>query len=47
MTELEVAAELAGRHGWPVVLKTCRGGYDGRGVWVVGSAWRIHTGRCA
>lgn len=21
-------------HGWPVVLKTPRGGYDGRGVWV-------------
>ena len=24
-------------HGWPVVLKTARGGYDGRGVWVVDS----------
>ncbi len=23
--------------GWPVVLKTSRGGYDGRGVWVVDS----------
>ncbi|RKS71494.1 5-(carboxyamino)imidazole ribonucleotide synthase [Motilibacter peucedani] len=23
---------------WPVVLKAARGGYDGRGVWVVGSA---------
>jgi 5-(carboxyamino)imidazole ribonucleotide synthase len=23
--------------GWPVVLKTTRGGYDGKGVWVVGS----------
>ncbi len=22
--------------GWPVVLKTPRGGYDGRGVWVIG-----------
>ncbi len=22
--------------GWPVVLKTARGGYDGKGVWVVG-----------
>ena len=25
--------ELAGEHGWPVVLKAARGGYDGRGVW--------------
>ncbi|MEO5832893.1 MAG: 5-(carboxyamino)imidazole ribonucleotide synthase [Nakamurella sp.] len=24
-------------HGWPVVLKTCRGGYDGRGVWMLRS----------
>lgn len=25
---------FAGEHGWPVVLKAVRGGYDGRGVWV-------------
>lgn len=25
-------------HGWPVVLKATRGGYDGKGVWVVNSA---------
>ncbi|GLW96097.1 5-(carboxyamino)imidazole ribonucleotide synthase [Microtetraspora sp. NBRC 16547] len=25
-------------HGWPVVLKAVRGGYDGRGVWVCASA---------
>jgi 5-(carboxyamino)imidazole ribonucleotide synthase len=24
---------FAAEHGWPVILKTCRGGYDGRGVW--------------
>ncbi|MFG3697449.1 5-(carboxyamino)imidazole ribonucleotide synthase [Micromonospora sp. NPDC047620] len=24
--------------GWPVVLKAARGGYDGRGVWLVGDA---------
>jgi 5-(carboxyamino)imidazole ribonucleotide synthase len=24
--------------GWPVVLKTVRGGYDGKGVWIAGSA---------
>ena len=29
----EVAA-FAERHGWPVVLKAIRGGYDGRGVWI-------------
>ncbi|TDC30294.1 5-(carboxyamino)imidazole ribonucleotide synthase [Micromonospora sp. KC213] len=25
-------------HGWPVVLKAARGGYDGRGVWLVTDA---------
>ena len=29
------AADAVG--GWPVVLKTARGGYDGKGVWVVDS----------
>ncbi|MFI7417475.1 5-(carboxyamino)imidazole ribonucleotide synthase [Nonomuraea sp. NPDC049684] len=28
------AAAFADEHGWPVVLKSVRGGYDGRGVWV-------------
>ncbi|WP_329098543.1 5-(carboxyamino)imidazole ribonucleotide synthase [Actinomadura citrea] len=29
--------EAFGReHGWPLVLKSTRGGYDGKGVWVVG-----------
>jgi len=27
--------EFGETHGWPVVLKTARGGYDGRGVWVL------------
>ncbi len=26
---------FAGANAWPVVLKVSRGGYDGRGVWVV------------
>jgi 5-(carboxyamino)imidazole ribonucleotide synthase len=30
-------AEFGSRVGWPVVVKAERGGYDGRGVWVVGS----------
>ena len=33
-----VAADIdrfAADHGWPVVAKATRGGYDGRGVWVV------------
>jgi len=34
--DLDAAAEALG--GYPLVLKTTRGGYDGRGVWVVESA---------
>jgi 5-(carboxyamino)imidazole ribonucleotide synthase len=43
-TDLTSAADPAGalaafgsRVGWPVVLKATRGGYDGKGVWVVES----------
>jgi 5-(carboxyamino)imidazole ribonucleotide synthase len=32
--EVEAFADSVG--GWPVVLKTTRGGYDGKGVWFVG-----------
>ncbi len=38
---IESAADLdefAGLVGWPLVLKAARGGYDGKGVWVVGNA---------
>jgi 5-(carboxyamino)imidazole ribonucleotide synthase len=30
--------EFAGTAGWPLVLKATRGGYDGKGVWVVDDA---------
>jgi 5-(carboxyamino)imidazole ribonucleotide synthase len=30
--------EFAGHVGWPLVLKAARGGYDGKGVWVVSNA---------
>lgn len=33
-TALAAAEEL----GWPAVVKTARGGYDGRGVWIVADA---------
>jgi phosphoribosylaminoimidazole carboxylase PurK protein len=26
---------FAGEHGWPLVLKSTRGGYDGKGVWIL------------
>ena len=29
---------FAADHGWPVVLKAVRGGYDGRGVWILDDA---------
>ncbi len=29
--------EFAREHGWPLVLKATRGGYDGKGVWVAES----------
>jgi 5-(carboxyamino)imidazole ribonucleotide synthase len=34
---------FAARTSWPVVLKATIGGYDGRGVWVVGSASEAAT----
>ncbi len=39
--EVHTAADItafASRHGWPVVAKAQRGGYDGRGVWILDGA---------
>ncbi|WP_309237479.1 5-(carboxyamino)imidazole ribonucleotide synthase [Actinomadura sp. BRA 177] len=32
---VEFLDEFGREHGWPLVLKATRGGYDGKGVWVV------------
>jgi 5-(carboxyamino)imidazole ribonucleotide synthase len=37
-TELRDITDFSERFRWPVVLKATRGGYDGKGVWVCGSA---------
>jgi 5-(carboxyamino)imidazole ribonucleotide synthase len=37
-TPADLDAFAAEHGGWPVVLKAARGGYDGRGVWIVGAA---------
>ena len=43
--EMSDAVEaFAAEHGWPVVLKTPRGGYDGHGVLLVRSAESLHEG---
>lgn len=34
----EQLVDFGAEHGWPVVLKAARGGYDGKGVWMIGSA---------
>jgi 5-(carboxyamino)imidazole ribonucleotide synthase len=33
---LEGLSSFAATHGWPVMVKAARGGYDGKGVWPVG-----------
>lgn len=38
VSDLGDVTAFAAEHGWPVVLKAVRGGYDGRGVWVCRSA---------
>ncbi|MEJ2885352.1 5-(carboxyamino)imidazole ribonucleotide synthase [Actinomycetospora aeridis] len=38
VSTVEDVTAFAGEHGWPVVLKAVRGGYDGRGVWILDDA---------
>lgn len=38
VTTVEDVAAFGAEHGWPVVLKAVRGGYDGRGVWMLACA---------
>lgn len=38
VSALDHVEDFAAEVGWPVVLKTSRGGYDGKGVWIVDSA---------
>ncbi len=35
--------QFAATHGWPLVLKTARGGYDGKGVWIVDDPDEVAT----
>ncbi len=35
---LDRVVRFGRRRGWPLVLKAARGGYDGKGVWIVGDA---------
>jgi 5-(carboxyamino)imidazole ribonucleotide synthase len=43
VTDIADVQELAEQTGWPVVLKATRGGYDGKGVWVVDTDARART----
>ena len=38
VSDLADLERFGDEHGWPVVVKAVRGGYDGRGVWVVQNA---------
>ncbi|SNR38667.1 5-(carboxyamino)imidazole ribonucleotide synthase [Haloechinothrix alba] len=43
VTRVADAVEFAAAHGWPVVLKAVRGGYDGKGVWMLASEEQAHS----
>jgi 5-(carboxyamino)imidazole ribonucleotide synthase len=38
VSEVAHAVKFGDEHGWPCVLKAARGGYDGRGVWMIADA---------
>jgi 5-(carboxyamino)imidazole ribonucleotide synthase len=38
VTEVADVVKFGDEHGWPCVLKAARGGYDGRGVWMLADA---------
>jgi 5-(carboxyamino)imidazole ribonucleotide synthase len=38
---------LAARTAWPVVLKAVRGGYDGRGVWLLDGPDPVSSPSCS
>lgn len=40
VSALDHVEDFAEAVGWPIVMKTSRGGYDGKGVWVVETAER-------
>jgi 5-(carboxyamino)imidazole ribonucleotide synthase len=38
VSEMDDVVKFGAAHSWPVVLKAIRGGYDGRGVWMLDTA---------
>jgi len=42
VTEVGDVLRFGAEHGWPCVLKAARGGYDGRGVWVLNTPQSAH-----
>jgi 5-(carboxyamino)imidazole ribonucleotide synthase len=42
IASIEELADFGTRAGWPLVVKAARGGYDGKGVWVLSSVDEAH-----